>query len=109
IDRPLFAGERPRRAALVLRTVFVIFWTAYSLFVSLVICVVFGNLAPRSPLYGIWNVQEFRVDGDVRPPLLTDTTRWQRVVLDHSQVFTIQLMNNGKQHYLLNLDTEKTT
>jgi hypothetical protein len=30
-----------------------------------------GAFGPKPPLYGIWTVEEFSVDGQVRPPLLT--------------------------------------
>jgi hypothetical protein len=39
-----------------------------------------GPLA--NPLHGIWAVDEFAANGQVRPPLLTDNLRWQRVVVD---------------------------
>jgi hypothetical protein len=41
----------------------------------------FGR-ANTIPLYGIWDVDEFVVDGQVHPPLLTDNSRWKRVVVD---------------------------
>src|SRR6185503_10927116 len=44
----------------------------------------------KPPLYGIWMVDEFSVDGQVRPPLLTDTTRWQRVIFQFPGSLTIQ-------------------
>jgi hypothetical protein len=38
--------------------------------------------AAGNPLYGIWRVAEFVLDGQTRPPLLTDSLRWQRVIFD---------------------------
>jgi len=35
-----------------------------------------------NPFYGIWSVDEFAADGEVRPPILTDNLRWQRVIFD---------------------------
>jgi hypothetical protein len=38
-----------------------------------------GPGAPRSPLYGIWNVEELTVDGEIRPAVLNDyDRRWPR-------------------------------
>ena len=38
---------------------------------------------PQSvPFYGIWRVDEFTVNRERRPPLLTDEVRWQHVVFD---------------------------
>jgi hypothetical protein len=39
-----------------------------------------GPLA--NPLHGIWAVDEFAANGQLRPPLLTDNLRWQRVLID---------------------------
>ncbi|MEU2029952.1 DoxX family protein [Nocardia amamiensis] len=41
-----------------------------------------GAGRPEPPLYGIWAVTEFSVDGKSLPPLTTDEIRWQRVVFD---------------------------
>lgn len=40
----------------------------------------FGGGAPKSPLYGIWTVERVTADGQVRPPLATDPSRWRRIV-----------------------------
>jgi uncharacterized membrane protein YphA (DoxX/SURF4 family) len=34
-------------------------------------------------LYGIWNVEDFSIDGQSRPPMLTDSMRWRRVVFQN--------------------------
>ena len=64
---------------------------------------------PRSPLYGIWNVEEFEVDGKASPPLITDAQRWRRVVFDFPKSIAIQLMSDSRRRYGLDLDTEKMT
>ncbi|MFI5715933.1 DoxX family protein [Nocardia sp. NPDC051750] len=53
----------------------------------------FGGGAPKPELYGLWEVTEFRVDGQPVPPLLTDETRWQRLVLEYNGAATIQGMD----------------
>jgi uncharacterized membrane protein YphA (DoxX/SURF4 family) len=42
----------------------------------------YGDLAPRPSLYGIYAVDELSIDGQIRPPLLTDPTTWRRVTFD---------------------------
>ncbi|MBF6211661.1 DoxX family protein [Nocardia puris] len=49
--------------------------------------------SPRSPLYGIWEVRDFTLDGQAIPPLTTDETRWQRLVFDGPEEATYQRMN----------------
>lgn len=34
------------------------------------------------PFYGVWNVEEFALDGASRPPLTTDQLRWRQVIFD---------------------------
>jgi hypothetical protein len=39
----------------------------------------YGRQVPEPPLFGLWEVEEFTLDGKIRPPLTTDSDRWQRV------------------------------
>jgi hypothetical protein len=64
----------------------------------------FGDLAPRSPLYGIWNVEEFELDGKPRPASITDAQRWKRVIFDYPKMVAIQSMNDTRLRYMLDLD-----
>src|SRR5262249_3410459 len=63
----------------------------------------------KPPLYGIWDVEEFTVDGQARPPLLTDETRWRRLIFDDYGLFIIQPVNGRNQFYRLNLNPEDKT
>jgi len=103
--RPLFARKWLDRGTLVLRSVFVLGMTIYVLHDAHQIRREFGDLAPKPPLYGIWNVEELVIDGRARPPLVTDETRWRRAVFSRPQVLSIQLMNGSRQRYTLRLDT----
>ncbi|WP_040537049.1 DoxX family protein [Gordonia namibiensis] len=55
----------------------------------------YGAGAPKPELYGIWSVQDFRVDGRPVPPLMTDENRWQRIVFDIGGATTLQMMNGA--------------
>jgi hypothetical protein len=37
------------------------------------------SFAKTAPIYGIYEIEEWRRNGEVVPPLLTDTTRWRRI------------------------------
>jgi uncharacterized membrane protein YphA (DoxX/SURF4 family) len=41
-----------------------------------------GQGGPKPEFYGIWDVERMAIDGQVHPPLLTDSDRWRRVVFD---------------------------
>ncbi len=63
----------------------------------------------RPALYGIWNVDEYTVDGTVRPPLLTDESRWKNVIFQAEGFGTIKPMTGPNQGYSMKLDAEKKT
>ncbi|WP_280486542.1 DoxX family protein [Nocardia farcinica] len=52
-----------------------------------------GPDRPKPPLYGIWSVSQYTRDGQVVPPLTTDTTRWKTVVFDYPGTISFQRMN----------------
>jgi hypothetical protein len=67
------------------------------------------GIASRPPFYGIWLVDEFTLRGKMLPPLLTDETRWQRVVFQFPKKIGIQSMNGSWTGYRLSGDMAKKT
>jgi hypothetical protein len=63
----------------------------------------------NNPLYGIWKVEEFTADGQVRPPLLTDDQRWQRVVFSSGVTVSVQEMNGLFSLYIYKRDAQNKT
>lgn len=61
----------------------------------------------RSPLYGLWEVERLEINGQLRPPLLTDENRWRRLVFDRPDLLVIQLTSDARARYQLELDAEK--
>jgi len=51
-----------------------------------------GKEAPKSALYGIYEVKEFINDKDTIPPLTTDSIRWKYLVVDKRRAY-IQTMD----------------
>jgi len=62
-----------------------------------------GDIAAKSPLYGIWNVEEMTVDGVPRAPLLSETARWRRFVFDNRRFLSIQLVSDHRDRYTIDL------
>ncbi len=106
-SRPLFRQLRLNRVALVLQ-VFLGFFLAASYLVQ-ARAYEAQDLAARPPFYGIWKVEEFTFDGNVRPPLLTDDIRWQRMVIQYPKGAGIQGMSGTWTGYWLRRDMEKKT
>ena len=63
----------------------------------------------KAPLHGIWNVDELAIDGQVRPPLITDEQRWQRVVFDVPGQMSVFHMNDFRDRYNAEVDIKKKT
>jgi uncharacterized membrane protein YphA (DoxX/SURF4 family) len=59
----------------------------------------YGGGRPKSPLYGIWNVSELSIDGQLRSPLLTDYDRWHRAVFDAPDRVAFQRMDDTFARY----------
>jgi hypothetical protein len=105
--RPLFRRKWLNRSGLVLRSVFVFGFAIFFLYQAWQGSKEYGNRAPKPPLYGIWNVDQFETDGVARPPLITDETRWRRVVFSRPGMIAIQLMSDTRERYRLDLDPVK--
>lgn len=103
-DQPLFRTARKNRIALAVQVIAGVFLIGANLYGSVVASKMYGAASPKSPLYGIWNVENFTVDGQPHAPLLTDAFRWRRMVFDYPQYTTIYSMADAGQLYGAKID-----
>jgi len=68
-----------------------------------------GGGAPKSPLYGIWNIETMTIDGHTRSPLVTDYGRWRRVFFQTPTSITFQRMDDTFQGYGAKIDMAAKT
>lgn len=54
----------------------------------------YGPGAPKSPLYGIWNIQDYMLDGKPQPLAVTDKQAWRRIIFEYPQYTQIQCMDD---------------
>ena len=99
--RELFAQPRANRWALAAQVGFAVYLIAGNLYAS---ASLFRMQGARSPLYGIWQVETFSVDGQLRPPLDTDPLRWRRVIFDNPQSMVVQGMDDAARGYRAAID-----
>jgi uncharacterized membrane protein YphA (DoxX/SURF4 family) len=103
---PLFRGVEANRRAVIAQIVFGVYLLA--MFTSLGLRYYYGEGgagSPRSPLYGIWNVDELSIDGEVRPPALNDyDRRWRRVIFDSPTVVVFQRTDDSLARYGVTVD-----
>ncbi len=107
--RPLFRHRRLHIGALVARTVFVFGLSGLFIFQEWQTIHQYGRLAPKSPLHGIWRVDEFVLDGQSHPPLLTDEVRWRRLIVNRPYQAVLQSMDGTRKRHGLELAEAKKT
>jgi hypothetical protein len=115
VFRPLFTTKWLRLAASALMTVLVLGFAGLSLRQQIMVSQTLGQLAPKPPLHGIWNVREVVADGAVQPPLLTDRRYWQRVIFDPGYpdilpaTLKVTRLDQVREVYFMKLDMEQRT
>lgn len=106
--RPLFQRPRLHRAALVLRTVLVAGFAISWLYLAYKIDVDYTGTVSKTPLYGIWEVEEYVADGRPQPPLVTDETRWRRLVFEAPGYVSVHGMHQLRpRYYVLQVDAPR--
>lgn len=66
---------------------------------------VYGVEREKSPLYGVYNVETFVLNKDTLPPMLTDSVRWRRLLIDYPGFVSVIKMDEKLQRYNTELDT----
>jgi len=57
----------------------------------------------------MWSVDEYVVDGQAHPALVTDTARWRRVFLEYDGYAALLPMSGPRQSFLCQVDAAKKT
>ena len=103
-DRSLFRSQRLNRIAVVLQVLFAVVLLGNDLYHDQRGVRALAEARRMTPLYGIWSVEEFTLDGQVRPALLTDPLRWQRLIVEEEGLVAVQPMNGPLRYFSLRLD-----
>jgi hypothetical protein len=67
----------------------------------------YGSGAPKSPLYGLYNVKKFIINKDTLKPLTTDIVRWNKIALDDPSYAFLKYMNDSTEYMSTTIDTVK--
>ena len=106
-ERPLFALPRWNKIAAGVGGAFVLFVMGQDLVRSISIRSA-TKTAMRAPLYGAYQVEEFRRVAQVMSPA-NDSTAWTRVAFSLFDRMTIRLANDSIARYAAKVDTAKHT
>ena len=104
----LFTSRRARRIAWAVATVFV----AYTMYSNIsggltYYRTLIGPNAPKSQVYGIWDVESLTKNGVDQPPLLSDSTRLKRVVFGELSRAIFRSMSDSVERYGVKVDSLK--
>ena len=106
---PLFATARANRMALAVQLLIGIVLMGVNAYGGWSGWHLYGGGAPKSALYGIWDVDQMTIDGQIRSPLLGDYGRWRRVVFDFPTLASFQRMDDSFARYAAKIDTGTNT
>ncbi len=107
IARPLFRGSWMNRSAIALQVAFGVVLLSYNLYHSDQRTKQLAEFREKAPLYGIWSVDQFKVDGRAEASLLADQDRWRRVVIESATDGMVEPVIGSNQPLLLHLDPQK--
>ena len=68
-----------------------------------------GDFAAPAALHGPWAVDEFTVNGQTRPQLITDAVLWQKVIFDTRVALAAQSMDGKLLRFNAKMDLDKKT
>ena len=106
---PLFKSRRADRIAVAAQILFGMALLGMNVYSNWSYWHMFGGGAPKSPLYGIWNVDQFTIDGQLHPPLLSDAGRWRRVIFERPDTISFQKMDDSFVRYEAAINTQART
>jgi hypothetical protein len=102
---PLFHRRALVRAAVIVQLALGAFLLGSSFYSARQSWTRYGGGAPKSPLYGIWNVSVMKVDGVERAALIGDYGRWRRLLFSSPTNMSFQRMDDTFQGYGSKIDT----
>ncbi len=95
----LFSSLRANRIALAAQILLGLWLLGLNLYTVRQYWSSYGGGRQYSALYGIWEVTQMSIDGEPRPPLLTDNVRWRRVIFDIPTRMAFQRMDDSMARY----------
>jgi hypothetical protein len=108
---PLFATARANRLAVIAQIAFGLYLLGMFSAISLRLYNDEGGAGrARSPLYGIWDIEQLSIDGHVGPAVLNDYDRqWRRVIFDSADVVVFQRLDDSFARYGVSIDGNMRT
>jgi hypothetical protein len=65
----------------------------------------YGPMAEKPLFYGLYEIVEFKINGETRPPLLTDNKRWRYIASDYNDFIAVFNMKKQGAWFNTEIDT----
>jgi hypothetical protein len=105
----LFRTRRANRIAIAVQLVFGMWMIGTAAYGGWDDWHTYGGGRAKSALYGIWNVEELSIDGQLRSPLLTDYDRWRRAIFDFPVAMAFQRMDDSFTRFGVTINVNNKT
>jgi hypothetical protein len=105
----LFRSRRANRIAAAAQILFALWLIGNNAWSARLNWKMYGGGMPTPALYGVWDVEQQTVDGQIRPPLFTDRDLYRRIVFDRSNLVLLQRFNDERIYCTGATDTRAST
>ena len=106
---PLFRTQRANRVALTAQILFGLWLVGMNAYGDRQAWYINVGSRSKSPLYGIWEVDQQTIDGQIRSPLLNDYGRWRRVIFDSPGRVVFQRIDDSFARRGVTIDVKHKT
>jgi hypothetical protein len=106
---PMFPARWVKWASVALKTVVIGFALYNHTMSSIQQQYTRGLKAPKPDLFGIWEVEEFKRNGEALPPLTTDSIRWRKVIIGGTNRLTLRMMNDATRGFAADYKVKEKT
>ena len=111
LSRSPFLDKRANITVLSIKCLALLAGFGYMLYNNIQSRSLYGDVAPKPPMYGIYEAEDFILNNDTLVPSLKDTIRWRYLVFEKGEVANIFNMNStdydGLKYYKSITDTIK--
>lgn len=107
--QPAYKSAKDKYIYIVVKTVIISIFLVSDIAQGLIMQQRLSEESKRSTLYGIYDVEEFILNGDTLPALTTDTRRWKRMYINEPGSVNIQYMDGGLIYWSCQVDSLQRT
>lgn len=103
--QPAYKSAKDKYIYVIVKTVVIGIFLVSDISQAIIMQQGLSEMSKRSALYGIYDVQEFILNGDTLPALTTDTRRWKRMYIHRPGSVSIQYMDGGSIYWSCHVDS----